>query len=342
MELVVPDFIPIDVEVGPASSTPSPSPATPQQPQPPCALVITGAAGSGKSATARAAALAALLAHAGSFVPAAPGSTVGLADRLFAVGSGCSSSSSSSSSSPALGPLSGGSLARSLSSVASALRLSTPKSIVVLDECGAGTLSSDGAGVAAAAAALLGSKGVRALLPTHHGELAQSSLMARLDGFGFRSLAERVGVAAMRVLAREVEEEGDEEVEGEGEEVGKNPKTKTLVIIPLFRLEAAPDGPAPAYGLAAAAAAGMPAYVVRRAAEVAAAASSRGKGKFKSSSSACDPRLSAACARDAQRAASLLARVATLPLASVQDEWRLCEEARALLEEVLLVVEGED
>lgn len=295
-------------------------------------------------------------------MPAAAGSaTVGLADRLFVVGSGSSSFSSASSSASsssagsaaaaaaaALGPLSGGSLARSLSLVASALRLSTRKSIVVLDECGAGTLSSDGAGIAAASAAFLGSRGVRALLPTHHGELAQSSLMSRLGAFGLgggsSSMAERVGVAAMKVLSREVE--GEEAEEGVG---GGGSKSKTLVITPLFRLEPAPDGPAPAYGLAAAAAAGMPASVVRRAAAVAAAAASKlggGRGRAKASngslnlSSACDPRLSAACARDARRAAALLARVATLPLATVQAG-RLCDEAKALLKEALLEEERE-
>ena len=286
-------------------------------------------------------------------MPAAS-AVVGVADRLFVVGPGCSSSGSPSGARPlcslaaALGPVAGGSLARSLASVASALRLSTKKSIVVLDELGAGTLSADGAGLAAAAAASLGAKRARALLPTHHGELAQSSLMSRLGEFdlgsglggsgGSSSLAGGVGVASMKVLVREVEEE-------EGEENKSKSRNKTLLVTPLFRLEPAPDGPAPAYGLAAAAAAGMPAAVVRRAAEVAAAigggsggggrgAGARGRpGDF--SSSACDPRLAAASARAAGRAATLLARVATLPVASAQGG-RLCEEARALLEEALL------
>ena len=288
---------------------------------------------------------------------------VGVADRLFVVGSGCSSSFSS----VALGPAGGGSLARSLSSVAAALRLSSSKSIVVLDECGAGTLSADGAGLAAAAAAALGAKGARALLPTHHGELAQSSLMSELGGFfgsggsggnGAFNLAERVGVASMKVLVREEEAEVEGEEEEEEDEEGgkrnkKKGKRKSLRITPLFRLEPAPDGPAPAYGLAAAAAAGMPAAVVARAEEVAAAvaaaaAASGGAAArstttldfFSPSSSARDPRLSAASARDAGRAAALLARVATLPVASVQGG-RLCEEARALLEEALLL-EGEE
>jgi len=289
-------------------------------------------------------------------VPAAS-AVVGVADRLFVVGPGCSSSGSPSGARPlcslaaALGPVAGGSLARSLASVASALRLSTKKSIVVLDELGAGTLSADGAGLAAAAAASLGAKGARALLPTHHGELAQSSLMLRLGEFdlgsglggsgGSSSLAGGVGVASMKVLVREVEEE-------EGEENKSKSRNKTLLVTPLFRLEPAPDGPAPAYGLAAAAAAGMPAAVVRRAAEVAAAAAigggsggggrgagARGRPGDFSSSSACDPRLAAASARAAGRAATLLARVATLPVASAQGG-RLCEEARALLEEALL------
>ena len=287
-------------------------------------------------------------------MPAAS-AVVGVADRLFAVGPGCSSSGSPSGARPlcslaaALGPVAGGSLARSLASVASALRLSTKKSIVVLDELGAGTLSADGAGLAAAAAASLGAKGARALLPTHHGELAQSSLMSRLGEFdlgsglggsgGSSSLAGGVGVASMKVLVREVEEE-------EGEENKSKSRNKTRLVTPLFRLEPAPDGPAPAYGLAAAAAAGMPAAVVRRAAEVAAAAAigggsggrgagARGRPGDFSSSSACDPRLAAASARAAGRAATLLARVATLPVASAQGG-RLCEEARALLEEALL------
>lgn len=309
---------------------------------------------------------------------------VGVADRLFVVGPGCSSSSSFSSSSSsaaaALGPMQGGSLARSLALVASALRLSTRRSVVVLDELGAGTLSADGAGLAAAAAASLGARGARALLPTHHGELARSSLMARLGDFfgGFAggenitsssspssfSLAERVGVASMKVLVREIEEEEGEEAAEEGEEEqdqedaaaeskGQQNKKKTkskkrLLVTPLFRLEPAPDGQAPAYGLAAAAAAGMPAAVVRRAeavaAAVAAAAAAAGNNTTLddfSSSSATDPRLSAASARAARRAAALLARVATLPVASSVQGGRLCEEARALLEEALLLEDGQ-
>ena len=229
---------------------------------------------------------------------------------------------------------------------------------MVLDECGAGTLSADGAGIAAAAAAFLGGKGTRSFLPTHHGELAQSSLMSRLGSFKFgKNGSGSVGVAAMKVLAREeATKGGGGEKEGGG---GGQEEVKTLVITPLFRLEPAPDGPSQAFGLAAAAAAGMPAEVVRRAREVAAAAASAagaaasGGNSFgltsssssSSSSSAaaasfCDPRLSAACAGAAGRAARLLARVATLPLASAQGG-RLCEEARLLLEEALQLGEEE-
>ena len=84
----------------------------------------------------------------------------------------------------------GGALAASLGRAAAALRLATPHSLVVLDELGAATLAADGAGLVGATLRALAARRVRTAATTYYGELAcESVLDAREAGIGLHHLA---------------------------------------------------------------------------------------------------------------------------------------------------------
>ena len=140
--------------------------------------LITGPNMGGKSTFLRQAALAAVLAQAGSFVPAAS-ATVGIVDRLFSrVGASDN-------------------LARGRSTfmvemveTAAILAQATPRSLVILDEIGRGTSTYDGLAIAwAVVEAMHDQVKCRTLFATHYHELTR--LAERLDGLSLHHVRAR-------------------------------------------------------------------------------------------------------------------------------------------------------
>ncbi|MBI4280227.1 MAG: DNA mismatch repair protein MutS [Armatimonadetes bacterium] len=124
--------------------------------------IVTGPNWSGKSTFIRQAALIALMAQAGSFVPAAS-ATVGLADRIFTrIG--------------AAEDLVGGrsTFLTEMQEVASILHNATLRSLIILDEVGRGTATYDGMSIAWAVVQYLHHRlGARTLFATHYHELTE-------------------------------------------------------------------------------------------------------------------------------------------------------------------------
>lgn len=183
-------------------------------------LLLTGPNAAGKSTYARQAALLVLLAQIGSFLPAAA-ATVGVVDRIFTrVGAADF-------------------LARGLSTfmvemmeTANILRHATERSLVILDEVGRGTGTSDGKAIAHAVAERL-AQAIRAktIFTTHYHELSR--------------LAETFpGIANARLEVREDREEVT------------------------FLYKVVPGAAQKSYGLYVAKLAGLPAPVVQRAGEL--------------------------------------------------------------------------
>ncbi len=140
--------------------------------------LVTGPNMGGKSTFLRQNALIAILAQAGSFVPAAA-ARIGIVDRLFSrVGASDD-------------------LARGRSTfmvemveTAAILRGATPRSLVLMDEVGRGTATFDGLALAwAILEALHDGPCARTLFASHHHELA--ALGQRLPALGLRALAAR-------------------------------------------------------------------------------------------------------------------------------------------------------
>ena len=138
-------------------------------------VILTGPNMGGKSTYLRQNALIVLLAHAGSFVPAAS-ATVGLADRIFTrVGASDSLARGEST------------FLVEMAETAHILRHATARSLVILDEIGRGTATFDGLSIAWAIAERLhdgengdGRGGVaRVLFATHYHELTELALVKR-------------------------------------------------------------------------------------------------------------------------------------------------------------------
>ncbi|MFM7107229.1 MAG: DNA mismatch repair protein MutS [Planctomycetaceae bacterium] len=148
----------------------------------PAILLVTGPNMGGKSTFIRQAALVAVLAQAGSFVPARR-ATVGIVDRLFArIGAGDDLSRGAST------------FLVEMSQTARILNRATPRSLVILDEVGRGTSTFDGLAIAQAVVEHLQSRiGCRTLFATHYLQLAE---LSRLPG-----------VANAQVLVRQHGEE---------------------------------------------------------------------------------------------------------------------------------------
>lgn len=126
--------------------------------------LITGPNMAGKSTFIRQAALIVLLAHAGSFVPAAR-AVIGLTDRIFArLGADDALHSGQST------------FMVEMTETANILHHATPRSLIVLDEIGRGTSTLDGLSLAWAVAERLASPGgcaARTLFATHYHELTR-------------------------------------------------------------------------------------------------------------------------------------------------------------------------
>ncbi len=121
--------------------------------------LITGPNMAGKSTYIRQAALIALLAHTGSFVPASS-ATVGLCDRIFTrVGAHDELHAGRST------------FMVEMTETANICHHATGRSLVILDEIGRGTSTLDGLSLAWAIAEHLAGVGCRALFATHYHEL---------------------------------------------------------------------------------------------------------------------------------------------------------------------------
>ena len=133
-------------------------------------LLVTGPNMGGKSTFIRQAALMAVLAQAGSFVPARR-ARVGIVDRLFArIGAGDDLARGAST------------FLVEMEQTARILNRATPRSLVILDEVGRGTSTFDGLAIARAVVEHLhGAVGCRTLFATHYLQLAE---LERLPGVG--------------------------------------------------------------------------------------------------------------------------------------------------------------
>lgn len=161
-ELLGADFVPNDVELGDASRFEFPSAGGSASGSASLAL-ITGPNMAGKSTFIRQTALIALLAHAGSFVPA-DRATIGVIDRIFTrIGADDALHAGQST------------FMVEMIETANILNNATPRSLVVLDEVGRGTSTLDGLSLAwAIVEHLSGSAdgaGPRTLFATHYHEL---------------------------------------------------------------------------------------------------------------------------------------------------------------------------
>jgi DNA mismatch repair protein MutS len=147
-------FVPNDLRLGPEDGS---------------FLLVTGPNMGGKSVYLRQAALIALLAQMGSFVPARS-ATVGLVDRIFTrVGASDELTRAQST------------FMVEMTEAANILNNATARSLVILDEIGRGTSTYDGLSLAWAITEYLHDRlGCRALFATHYHELAQ--LAERLSG----------------------------------------------------------------------------------------------------------------------------------------------------------------
>ncbi|KAL2920372.1 hypothetical protein HK105_200445 [Polyrhizophydium stewartii] len=149
----------------------------------PRAMLLTGANFSGKSVYLHQVALITIMAHAGSFVPAAS-ATIGLTDRVLTRIQSDDSVSARKST-----------FLIDLHQAAAAMHNSSPRSLVVLDEFGKGTTSSDGIGLFCAVLESFVNRGAscpRVIAATHFHEILAHDLLRVPHG--------SVGLSHMRII----------------------------------------------------------------------------------------------------------------------------------------------
>ncbi|RYO26585.1 hypothetical protein AA0111_g7984 [Alternaria arborescens] len=156
----------------------------------PSMLVLTGPNYSGKSVYLKQVALIVYMAHIGSFVPA-DSAKIGLTDKILSRVTTRETVSRAQSA-----------FMIDLQQMSLALSLSTRRSLLIIDEFGKGTESSDGAGLACAVMEhllSLGSERPKVIGATHFHEMFEMSLLKPRPALAFGHMEVRIDVEASKV-----------------------------------------------------------------------------------------------------------------------------------------------
>jgi DNA mismatch repair protein MSH5 len=195
--LVVPSYVPNDVYLrgGPGAEPPEDDVNERHQlrgssvalPEGPSTLIMTGPNYSGKSVYLKQIALIVYMAHLGSYVPA-ESATIGLTDKILTRITTRETVSRSQSS-----------FMIDLQQVAMAMRLATRRSLVIIDEFGKGTNSSDGAGLVCGVFSYflgLGPERPKLIGATHFHEIFENGFLVEQPNLAFGHMEVRVDVEA--------------------------------------------------------------------------------------------------------------------------------------------------
>ena len=244
-ELTVAAFVPNDVALAPAGRHTGIA----------AMAVITGPNYSGKSVYIKTVGLLAVMAQAGSFVPAHE-ARLGIVDRLFTRVHSLETSTLGLSSAFAI----------DLNQVGLMLKHATPRSLLLVDEFGKGTATVDGVALLAAAIRyfLRAPSVPRAVVATHFREVFDDGLLVvRSDG----GTASDVAFFQMQVLLSRSAAATTAATAAVARCASGSVATYEDDVTPLFRL--VPGRAGASYGLACALRAGMPRRITDRAAAVA-------------------------------------------------------------------------